>query len=736
MFGKKYICTSAFVRNDALGSASYLFEQRLINGIMKFITLCLLILFFSSSLHAERLACWKLEEGSGNLASNTGTASDCSLRIINENYGNSNVVWSIFTPDVSGENYSIGATNLNNNYYWIQSDSSVEDSSDDPNALDFDADDSFTLLIRAYWLDSDWNDGLIGKYAGWDNAGYFLSFRSSGGNGYVVLYLDDSNGGSDLREVVYGPDSSLSGQWCYVSAVIDRSSGTNSCRIYVNGELKQTTVNDVVGSLGNSDRFRLGTLFDNPSLESMHGYISEAAVWNEALTSPQIAFYNNNTFDSDIQPPVITTNFSLLPERFAVYYGYPSQVNGAGGDFQTAKNVFMDYDSIVFGAGLEESTHGDHNFTANLIPELTNSGCEIFGYIDLGVSTENYSYSTLTNKMSKWRAMGANGIFFDDYGYDYEVTRVRQTNAVAYAHEIGCVVCANSWMPDDAMGNNFNATYNPNSLPTALRSNDVYLLESYQVMLGNYAPEVDWVEKSSNCFLYKQDLGVRMFCLTSASDYTNDYSDAKWFYAYDSTVLYNFDSAAWGEPHYSASGEGANYLPWRSNHYLLIGSLYITNADNKLPLNTAFTDEGKFWIDTTAHISAFLDIVAPRVSANVIIHPENNADVVSSLTYTVSWHIDAITDMFLSSSCVSLNLINDGYTNLLTGGTANTGSWEWLVNEVYNSNYVMQLTVTDYSGNKTTRNMTGSFYIRELPEPCFYLLIVLIPPFLKGVWGI
>ena len=693
---------------------------------MKFITYFLLILFFSFSLHADRLACWRLETGNGNLATNTGTASECSLRIINESYGSSNVIWSNFTPGISGENYSVGATNLNNNYYWIQSDSSVADSSDDPNALDFGADDSFTLMVRAYWLDSDWNDGLIGKYAGWDNAGYFLSFRNSGGNGYIVFYVDDSDGGGDLREVIYGPDSSLSGQWCYVALVRDRTTGTNACRIYVNGELKLAVSNDVTGSLVNSDRFRLGTLFDNPSAESMHGYIAEAAVWNEVLSSSQIAFYNNNNFGQDSSSPVITTNFSLLPERFAVYYGYPSQVNGAAGSFQAAINVFNDYDAVVFGAGLEEPTHGDHNFTANLIPELTNTGCEVFGYIDLGVSTENYPYSTITNKMSKWQKMGANGIFLDDYGYDYEVTRVRQTNAVAYAHEIGCVVCANAWLPDDAMSDNYNAIYNPNSLPTALRSNDVYLLESYQIQVGNYSSPSSWVEKSSNCFLYKQKIGIRMFCLTSTTALTNDYSDMKWWYAYDSTLLYNFDSAAWGEVNYSATGEGANYLPWRPNHYLLTGSEYLTNANNILPDNTAYTDEGKFWIDTSLHKSSFLDIVAPRVSANVIIRPENNADVISSLTYTVSWHSDAITDMFLSSSCVSLNLINDGYSNLLTGGTANTGSWDWLINEVYNSNYVMQLTVTDLSGNKTTRNMDGSFYIRELPEPVLFIIFYLL----------
>src|SRR3989442_5979205 len=41
------------------------------------------------------------------------------------------------------------------------------------------------------------------------------------------------------------------------------------------------------------------------------------------------------------------------PQRLAIYYGYPSVVEQAGGDIACAAAGFASYDAIVFGDGLE-----------------------------------------------------------------------------------------------------------------------------------------------------------------------------------------------------------------------------------------------------------------------------------------------------------------------------------------------------------------------------------------------
>lgn len=42
----------------------------------------------------------------------------------------------------------------------------------------------------------------------------------------------------------------------------------------------------------------------------------------------------------------------LLPGKLAIYYGYPSLVNGSNGNLNVATEVFNDYDIVVFGDGL------------------------------------------------------------------------------------------------------------------------------------------------------------------------------------------------------------------------------------------------------------------------------------------------------------------------------------------------------------------------------------------------
>src|SRR5436190_6871477 len=44
---------------------------------------------------------------------------------------------------------------------------------------------------------------------------------------------------------------------------------------------------------------------------------------------------------------------TLPPQRLAIYYGYPSLVDGARGDIARVAAVFGEYDVVVFGDGLE-----------------------------------------------------------------------------------------------------------------------------------------------------------------------------------------------------------------------------------------------------------------------------------------------------------------------------------------------------------------------------------------------
>ena len=80
---------------------------------------------------------------------------------------------------------------------------------------------------------------------------------------------------------------------------------------------------------------------------------------------------------------------------------------------------------MVLGDGLEHPTHGDHAKTRTIIKLLVREGVEVYGYVDMGVSTQNLPLATAQQYVDEWRAMGVTGIFWDDAGADMGVDRVR-----------------------------------------------------------------------------------------------------------------------------------------------------------------------------------------------------------------------------------------------------------------------------------------------------------------------
>ena len=114
------------------------------------------------------------------------------------------------------------------------------------------------------------------------------------------------------------------------------------------------------------------------------------------------------------------------PEKLAIYYGWPSLVNDADGDVNVAAADFANFDIVVLGDGLEHPAHGDHDKTEQIISQLVVSGTEVYGYIDMGVTTQNLSLATAQAYVDEWDAMGVTGIFWDDVGYDFGVDRARQ----------------------------------------------------------------------------------------------------------------------------------------------------------------------------------------------------------------------------------------------------------------------------------------------------------------------
>jgi len=169
------------------------------------------------------------------------------------------------------------------------------------------------------------------------------------------------------------------------------------------------------------------------------------------------------------------------PKKLAIYYGWPSTVKDwtiAG-----AASVFKDYDVVVFGAGLEDSSHGDHQNVIDIIAHQDMANTKVFGYITIQDSQNDNE-----TKIDNWAAMGVDGIFCDEFGYDYGTKRSEQNDLVDYIHDTSPALIAfvNAWDPDDALGNDQVPQKNPQGTAHHLQTTDWYLAESFAVKNNAY----------------------------------------------------------------------------------------------------------------------------------------------------------------------------------------------------------------------------------------------------------
>jgi hypothetical protein len=244
---------------------------------------------------------------------------------------------------------------------------------------------------------------------------------------------------------------------------------------------------------------------------------------------------------------------SIVPQKLAIYYGYPSLINGAT-TIQAAIDVFKAYDVVVLGAGLEVNSHPDHTKTTQIITNSQLSNTKFFSYIDC-----TKTLNKITSTIDKIKATGMDGVFCDRFGYDFATTRSKQNNIVNYIHGKSMIAFVNSWDPDDTFGSIVHPQYNPSSTAPIINSNDWYLIQSFQILNGEYQDPVFWQVRSDTVSGYKNIFGTNIACVTTYGTETYDQNKAD--YSYYSAVLYNFDAWGWGEYIYSAV---TCQLPFRS----------------------------------------------------------------------------------------------------------------------------------------------------------------------------
>lgn len=292
----------------------------------------------------------------------------------------------------------------------------------------------------------------------------------------------------------------------------------------------------------------------------------------------------------------------ILPRDLLIYYSWPSLINGSNGNIALAAAEFSRYDDIILGDLIETPEHPDHANTVAILTESVLDETRVFGYIDLGVSPgQNLSLAEIENRMQQWQATGADGIFLDDFGYDYSVTRERQNAATELAHGLGMSVIANAWIPAHALGDEVDPVANPSGTPTALNSSDFYLFESFQIQEGSFVSEAAWQAKAEALKVYRNGIGIGVFTVTTELS-TDEYEESKFHYSWFSGLLYSYDSVGWGDYLFSALDALA---PFRDRPVTSPGSIYLGEVVDWSPEYWRYSDMGRVFVDASTHTFGF-----------------------------------------------------------------------------------------------------------------------------------
>ncbi|MBE5107270.1 hypothetical protein IGI01_18885 [Bacillus thuringiensis] len=170
-----------------------------------------------------------------------------------------------------------------------------------------------------------------------------------------------------------------------------------------------------------------------------------------------------------------------------LFYGYPTSINNTW-SVDGAVDFFKQYDILVLGDQYQHPSHEEYQNTVSVVTKLRKEkpSLEIFGYVPLGQIEPSTRLTVEQFKayVDEWATVGATGIFIDEYGYDYKVTRELQNDVVNHIHSKGMNCIANSWnidwvfRPSNVYLDWIDFNGNPNKVPAVINEKDYVMFEN------------------------------------------------------------------------------------------------------------------------------------------------------------------------------------------------------------------------------------------------------------------
>ena len=193
---------------------------------------------------------------------------------------------------------------------------------------------------------------------------------------------------------------------------------------------------------------------------------------------------------------VITNGHELDVPRLnslLVYYGYPIAYKGIWNADAIVAEISASHDYWVVGHTYQDPAHQEYASTVAIMRGVRAAGVKLYGYIPLGTNNYNYTVAQIEAITDQWMAIGVDGIFIDEYGFDYGNTRQRQVDVVNMIHTKGLPICANAWVMEEFVTDSLAETgwpsgdwryvswqaRNPTNIPSPAQPGDSYLFENF-----------------------------------------------------------------------------------------------------------------------------------------------------------------------------------------------------------------------------------------------------------------
>lgn len=261
---------------------------------------------------------------------------------------------------------------------------------------------------------------------------------------------------------------------------------------------------------------------------------------------------------------------SSKPSSLLFYYGYLNSFNSAvnGWDNEKVALDMAKYNICIFGDGVQNPTHPDYANTQVILARLKVIKPEIliYGYVAAAQTIANFQ-----TKTDQWDTLHVDGIFIDEAGYDFGVSRdtlntqIIHIRSKTYANK--CFV--NSWNMDHIIGtaNDVsypNSTYNISLHASLLDNRDIYLLESFSVNTtsysGNngYAVQADVLARGNKAVSLSKTYGIQIATLGVIDDASSS-GQSLFNFAYHSCLVFGFEYEGTSSVNYGSSTAAVNF---------------------------------------------------------------------------------------------------------------------------------------------------------------------------------